>query len=88
MIFHTGNVGSVSQKAAKLLAVKVEVLKEKCAISAIAAKVCASACGLGSSLSGLESQSMTNVHEADSNLRMGFAKVSVLLSQSGVPSFS
>ena len=47
--FHTGNIGSVDQRAAKLLAVKVGVLKKKFAISAIPAEVCANAFSLGSS---------------------------------------
>ena len=41
------NLGSVSQRAAKLLALKVRVLKKKSAASAIPAKVCASAIGPG-----------------------------------------
>ena len=36
---YIGNIGSVGQRAAKLLAVKVEVLKKKFAASAITAKV-------------------------------------------------
>ena len=46
---------SVSQKAAKLLAVKDGVLKEKSAASAIPPKVCASAFGPGSSPPGVKS---------------------------------
>ena len=46
--FHTGNIKSVDQRAAKLLDVKVVVLKKKMsAASAITAKVCTSACGPG-----------------------------------------
>ena len=40
---------SVGQRAAKLLAVKVGVLKKKSAASAITPKMCASAFGPGSS---------------------------------------
>ena len=46
---------SVDQRAAKLLTVKVGVLKKKSAASAIPPKVCASAFGPGSSTSGVES---------------------------------
>ena len=42
------NLGSVDQRAAKLLAVKVGVLKKKSAASAISAEVCASTFGPGS----------------------------------------
>ena len=45
--FHTINIGSVGQRAAKLLAVNVEVLKKKSAASAIPPKLCAIAFGLG-----------------------------------------
>ena len=48
-------MGSISQWAAKLLAVKFEVLKKKSAALAISAKVCASAISPGSSPSGVES---------------------------------
>ena len=48
--FHTNNIGSVGQRASKLLAVKVEVLKKKSATSAIPAEVCASAISPGSRL--------------------------------------
>ena len=40
--FHAGKIGSVGQKASKLLAVQVEVFKEKSAASAIPAELCAS----------------------------------------------
>ena len=50
-------MGSVGQLAAKLLAVKVEVLKKKSATSAIPAKVCASAIGPGSRAPGVKSLS-------------------------------
>ena len=40
--FNAENFGSVGQRAAKLLAVKVGLLKKKSAASAISAKVCAS----------------------------------------------
>ena len=46
---HASNIGSVGQRAAKLLAVKVRVLKKKSAASAIPLKVCASTFGPGSS---------------------------------------
>ena len=49
------NLGSVGQRASKLLAVKVGVLKKKSAPSAIPAKLCASVIGPGSSSSGVES---------------------------------
>ena len=45
--FNAENFGSVGQRAAKLLAVKVGLLKKKSAASAIPAKVCASAIGPG-----------------------------------------
>ena len=48
-------MGSVGQWAAKLLAVKVEVLQKKSAASAIPPEVCASAIGPGSSTSGVKS---------------------------------
>ena len=48
-------MGSVGQKAAKLLAVKFGVLKKKSAASAIPPKVCASAFGPGSSTSSVKS---------------------------------
>ena len=53
--FHTGNIGSSGQRAAKLIAVKVGGPKKKSAISAISAEVLASAFSLGSSLPGFES---------------------------------
>ena len=40
--FHTGNIGFVGQRAAKLLVIKVGGLKKKSATLAITAKVCAS----------------------------------------------
>ena len=49
------NMGSIGQSAAKLLAVKVEVLKEKSATSAIPAEVCAIAFSPGSSTTGVKS---------------------------------
>ena len=48
-------MGSVGQWATKLLAVKFKVLEKKSATSAIAAKVCTSVCGLGSSPPGFKS---------------------------------
>ena len=53
--FNAKNLGYVGQRAAKLLAVKVEVLKKKSATSAIPAKVCASAIGQGSRVPGVKS---------------------------------
>ena len=53
--FNAKNFGSVGQRAAKLLAVKVGVLKKKSAASAIPPKVCASAFGPGSRLPGVKS---------------------------------
>ena len=53
--FNAENVGFVDQRAAKLLAAKVEVLKKKSAALAIAAKVCASPFSLGSSPLRVES---------------------------------
>ena len=47
--------GSVGQRAAKLLAVKVGVLKKKSAASAIPADLCASAFGPGSNPGAVES---------------------------------
>ena len=58
--FLTVNIGSVDQRAAKLLAVKVGFLKKKSAASAIKAKVCASVFGLGSSPPGVESFSKSD----------------------------
>ena len=46
--FHKGNIGFVGQRASKLLAVKVGVLKKKSAALAIPAELCASAFGPGS----------------------------------------
>ena len=46
---------SVGQWTAKLLAIKVEVLKKKSATSAIPAEVCASAISLGSRPPGVKS---------------------------------
>ena len=48
-------MGSIGQRALKLLAVKVGGLKKKSATSAFTAKECASAFGLDSSSSGVES---------------------------------
>ena len=53
--FDAENIGSVGQRAAKLLAVKVGVLKKKSAALAIPAKVCESSFGPGSSTSGVKS---------------------------------
>ena len=60
--FHKGfrffiarNFRSVDQRAAKLLAVKVGVLKKKSAASAISAEVCASPFGLGSNPGAVKS---------------------------------
>ena len=44
-------MGSLDQRASKLLAVKVGVLKKKSAPSAIPAELCASVIGLGSNYS-------------------------------------
>ena len=49
------NLGSIGQRAAKLLAVKVGVLKKKSAASAIPADLCASAFGPGSNPGAVES---------------------------------
>ena len=53
--FYARNFKSVGQRAAKLLAVKVRVLKKKSAASAIPADLCASAFGLGSNPGAAES---------------------------------
>ena len=53
--FSAKNFGSVGQRAAKLLAVKVGVLKKKSAASAIPPKVCASVFIPGSSTPGVKS---------------------------------
>ena len=53
--FIAKSFGSVGQRAAKLLAVKVGLLKKKSAASAIPPKVCASAFGPGSSTPGVQS---------------------------------
>jgi len=54
--FDAKNFGPVvGQRAEKLLAVNVGVLKKKSAASAIPTKVCASAFGPGSSIPGVES---------------------------------
>lgn len=37
--FHTGNIGSVGQRASKLLAIKVVILKKKSGSSAIPAEL-------------------------------------------------
>ena len=58
--FHTGNMGSVGQRVAKLPALKVRGLKKKSADSAITAKACASVIGLGSSSTRIESFSEFN----------------------------
>ena len=48
------NLGSADQRATKLLAIKVGVLKKKSAASAIPPKVCARTFGPGSTTSGVE----------------------------------
>ena len=53
--FNVKNFGSVDQRAEKLLAVKVGVLKKKFPTSAIPAEVCANAFGTGSSPPRVES---------------------------------
>ena len=53
--FYTGNIGSVGQRAAKLLIVKVGGFKKKSAALAITAEVCASAWHAGSTLQRFES---------------------------------
>ena len=53
--FNANNLGSVGQRAAKLLAVKVGVLKKKSAASAIPANACAIAFGPGSNPGAVES---------------------------------
>ena len=53
--FNVENFGSVGQRVAKLLAVKVGVLKKKFSASAIPAKVSASAFSPGSSPPRVES---------------------------------
>ena len=53
--FHTGNIGSVGQRATKLLAFKVKGLPKKSATPVITAEVCASAIGSGLTLTGGES---------------------------------
>ena len=58
--FNTENLGSVSQRASKLLAVKVGVLKKKSAASAIPPELCAIAFGPGSSWPGVESFSKSD----------------------------
>ena len=60
--FNVENFGSEGQRVAKLLAIKVGVLKKKSATSAIPAKVCASAFGPGSSPPGVESFSKFESH--------------------------
>ena len=53
--FHTGSIGSVGQRAAKLPALKVGGLKKKSADLATTAEACASVFGLGSPLPGVQS---------------------------------
>ena len=53
--FFTCNIGSVDQRTAKLLAVKVGVLKKKSAASAIPPKLSAIPFGPGSNLGVVES---------------------------------
>ena len=55
--FHTGNIKTVDQRAAKLLAVNFRVLRKKSAASAIPTKLCASTFGPDSGLPGVESLS-------------------------------
>ena len=50
--FHTDNIGSIGQRGAKLLAVKVGGLKKKYAAMVITAEVCASTFVPGSSAPG------------------------------------
>ncbi len=52
--FDDKNLRSVDQRASKLLAVKVGILKKKSAPSAIPAELCASMIGPESSSSGVE----------------------------------
>ena len=53
--FNAKNFGSVGQRAAKLLALKVGGLKKKSAATAIPADLCASAFGPGSNPGAVES---------------------------------
>ena len=53
--FNAENFGSLSQSVAKLLTVKVGLLKKKSAASAIPAEVCASAISPGSRTPGVKS---------------------------------
>ena len=53
--FNAKNFGSVCQRAAKLLAFKVGVLKKKSAASAIPPELCAIAFGPGANWLGVES---------------------------------
>ena len=55
MASYASNIGSVGQRAAKLLAVKVKVLKKKFATSAIPAEVCASPFDQGLRTPGVQS---------------------------------
>ena len=66
--FNTKNFGSVGQRAAQLLAVKVRVLKKKSAASAIPPKVCASAFGPSSSTPGVKSFSKFDSQQLSSPL--------------------
>ena len=52
--FDDKNLGSVGQRASKLLVVKVKALKKKSAPSAIPAELCASVIGPGSNSSGVK----------------------------------
>ena len=60
--FNAENLGSVDQRAAKLLAIKVGVLKKKSAASAIPPELCAIAFGLGSMPGPLQSFSKFDGH--------------------------
>ena len=84
--FHTGEIGNEGQRAAKLLAIEVGVLKKMSAALAIPAEVCGSTFGPGLSRIILKgnfaalvlkdlapSQIVSKVQKADSILRVGFA---------------
>ena len=60
--FNAKNLRSVGQRAAKLLAFKVGLLKKKSAALAIPAEVCGSAFGLSSSLPKVKSSSNSRVN--------------------------
>ena len=71
-LFMLKNFISVVQRAAKLLAFKVEVLKKKSAALAIPPKECASACGPGSSTPGVRSFSKFDSQQFQSPLTYRF----------------